>query len=711
MFCPDLLSLEYESPRCCVLNLSDKFQCVVKADPHLSGYASATANLNFPCKYRLTRVQTALEGGTPGLAFCAFEVFGFNEIIHGRYFTSGMEISLAIGDFANQIFQQQDFIKFDVNEEGVESSDGGATIWGNGVHNTWNNITVECRFDNFQGFAILAIPRCNFMVKFRPFNPEEPKGPQSKVPAISVVTGQDTVFGETEKGRYPSSLCGETERQGEDPNLYINRAKQLDLKNQHQKTVDDFHSCPEDLKPRVVHICGSILNNKKITKCMGIQALRAFRGCLIAVCSNKLLGCGIYKDVLESTGCTGSRKVKKLYSEPCSFNLCENDGTCIDEGDGQFSCQCPYGFQGKLCDELACVDVKDTCERLAMNGDCTIYAESMQRDCRKSCHICGVCFTIECPVNHVCTEHSATEDGYTCHCPEGTTGQYCNAKPCTEKGEFCVEGAVCTSDQRCQCQFNKTGDGRIFCANKDNSVCILRDKPHLRSFGGAKANLKFPCRYRLTRLVTGLHNESEGGSNTICSIEVFGFSLVSESGNYYPAAAECGDFRLLFRSYDQEEEEGRHRAQTRPPAIVIATSAGNFGGSFGHTELQRFPESLCGEGGKDGDDDQLYVKAAETLGLENADEEAVQLFNTCGNQTEKAAAIKACHGLLCKKNLLVCLGSLALEAFNSCMDVFCNKHIKSCKTIREDFRDARPLSRKRCRFPAFLRRLCTNLEN
>ena len=82
----------------------------------------------------------------------------------------------------------------------MESSDGGATIWGQGVHDSWNNITVECKFDKGERFAILNIPRCGFRVKFRPYDPDQ-FGPQSQVPAISIVVDKDTKFGLTELGR------------------------------------------------------------------------------------------------------------------------------------------------------------------------------------------------------------------------------------------------------------------------------------------------------------------------------------------------------------------------------------------------------------------------------------------------------------------------------------------------------------------------------
>ncbi|XP_076439551.1 uncharacterized protein LOC143279396 [Babylonia areolata] len=555
-----------------------------------------------------------------------------------------------------------------------------------------------------------------------------------------------------------------------------------------------------------------------------------------------------------------------IPEDPCFSKPCENNGTCVDKGEGRYICLCALGFTGDKCDKLDCVDVNATCEGQAMLGECRRYPESMERDCRKSCHFCGVCFTVSCSVNRVCNEAPNTKLGYTCDCPEGMGGPHCDkslctpacenggvcsedtltckcppgfagpkcekcvdthpncnqwakegrceddprrmkafcrlscdncpAVPCTKRGQFCVEGAVCTKN-RCQCFPKKKGDGRIFCANEEDDVCVLRDNSRLESFGGAVANLDFPCRFRLSYVVTKL----QGGFG-FCSFEVFGYGLVSESGNYYPAAAEvslalgdfanqvfvqtdiikfdvdlggivtsqghnvrwgsdssdawrnvtfdcvftkdkfavlyvpqCG-FRLQFRAYD-EDDEVRDSFQSRVPAIVISVRGGSRAGSpFESPELQRFPNSLCGVGGPKGDDNQLYAKTAYALELADVDEAllysvleqkvpqyslvpgvsevvlqnqdacqmAAPLFQkNCSNQAE---AIRTCHGILSQKSLLDCLGPKAMDAFNSCLDVFCNDHIQSCRTIRDDFRFAKPLEKKRCRFPKFLRKSC-----
>ena len=80
------------------------------------------------------------------------------------------------------------------------------------MHSSWKNITVECKFDRKERFAILNVPRCDFRAKFRPFDDREPSGAQSHVPGISVVTGEDTRFGDIETGRSVRSRL-EFERQ------------------------------------------------------------------------------------------------------------------------------------------------------------------------------------------------------------------------------------------------------------------------------------------------------------------------------------------------------------------------------------------------------------------------------------------------------------------------------------------------------------------
>ncbi|XP_076438114.1 uncharacterized protein LOC143277209 [Babylonia areolata] len=321
---------------------SDQFQCVVQGGPHYSTFSKNSANLFFPCKYRMARVQTPLERGVAGLAFCSFEVFGFNEIINGRYYTSGVEISLAIGDFANQFFKQQDFIKFDINQLAVETSDGSIAMWGHDASSKFNGIEVECKFDTHHRFAILSIPRCQFSVKFRPYNDADTNIRQSQVPGISIVVGQQTIFGESDLGRYPSSLCGVP---GDGSHLFQDRASELRLKNRHQAllydaldqnltqesfleevtdsvlqdkdtcqaTVDEFLECgTQEQKSKAIRLCFNVLSKRRFTKCLGISALSAFRACVEAFCSDRAEGCEKYFEVLGNLDCKGPRKVKKF---------------------------------------------------------------------------------------------------------------------------------------------------------------------------------------------------------------------------------------------------------------------------------------------------------------------------------------------------------------------------------------------------------------
>ena len=48
--------------------------------------------------------------------YICFQVFGYNEIRSGRFFTSGLEISLAVVDMANQFFKHKDYLKFELEK-------------------------------------------------------------------------------------------------------------------------------------------------------------------------------------------------------------------------------------------------------------------------------------------------------------------------------------------------------------------------------------------------------------------------------------------------------------------------------------------------------------------------------------------------------------------------------------------------------------------
>ncbi|KAK7508450.1 hypothetical protein BaRGS_00000016, partial [Batillaria attramentaria] len=327
----------------------EDFLCEVTADPHVNAYGHARGSLFWPCRYRLTRFVTPLEGGVPGWSSCSFEVFGVNWVNQrGRYYARAVEISLAIGDMAQQVFIQQDIVKFDINYLGIADSLGHNAPWGSGPNpDVWNDIEIICTFDDEDMFAILDIPRCNVQIKFRPHNPDDEPGPQRKVPGISIETGQNTGFG------FGWSLCGETLLQGDGPDLYSKRAEELGLDNVNQvllfealsqeldqvalvstaenlipdpvqctNSIELFNNCGGGVGPKVeaIRCCHKILKRKKTVKCLGKDnVLQAFNDCLEVSCHCDELAFDNLKALFAEKNCKIPRRVRKCFRLKCDF--------------------------------------------------------------------------------------------------------------------------------------------------------------------------------------------------------------------------------------------------------------------------------------------------------------------------------------------------------------------------------------------------------
>nr|KAG5714349.1 hypothetical protein BaRGS_018566 [Batillaria attramentaria] len=166
---------------------------------------------------------------------------------------------------AQQVFIQQDIVKFDINYLGIADSLGHNAPWGSGPNpDVWNDIEIICTFDDEDMFAILDIPRCNVQIKFRPHNPDDEPGPQRKVPGISIETGQNTGFGQINKGRSTA------ENLIPDPVQCTN-------------SIELFNNCGGGVGPKVeaIRCCHKILKRKKTVKCLGKDnVLQAFNDCL-----------------------------------------------------------------------------------------------------------------------------------------------------------------------------------------------------------------------------------------------------------------------------------------------------------------------------------------------------------------------------------------------------------------------------------------------
>jgi hypothetical protein len=117
---------------------------------------------------------------------------------------------------------------------------------------------------------------------------------------------------------------------------------------------------------------------------------------------------------------------------PCEPNPCVN-GTCIDEGDGTFTCDCDEGWTGELC------DIEDPCDPdPCLRGTCIDEGDgTFTCDCDEGwsgelCDVGDPCDPNPC-ANGTCTDQG---DGtFLCDCDEGWTGELCDVPP--EEPQYC----------------------------------------------------------------------------------------------------------------------------------------------------------------------------------------------------------------------------------------------------------------------------------
>jgi len=158
--------------------------------------------------------------------------------------------------------------------------------------------------------------------------------------------------------------------------------------------------------------------------------------------------------------------------DDCASQPCQNGGVCVD-GVADFTCQCPTGFAGELC-EINVNGCQDSpCQH---GGECTdgvdppftcacpdgytgTLCELNVNECATGDH--------DCDGNATCAD---TDGSYVCTCKAGWQGDgtsCVNVNECADATDNCSDDATCTDTPgsfTCACNDGYTGDG-VVCSN------------------------------------------------------------------------------------------------------------------------------------------------------------------------------------------------------------------------------------------------------
>ncbi|XP_076660402.1 cell polarity complex component crumbs isoform X2 [Halictus rubicundus] len=149
----------------------------------------------------------------------------------------------------------------------------------------------------------------------------------------------------------------------------------------------------------------------------------------------------------------------------CALNPCKNNGNCtlLSRSRREFVCECPPGFEGKVCDINVddCVDVICPDGKICVDGidghECKCLEGYRDPNCTL---IVDHCATKPCN-NGTCIDLG--EHGFECNCIEGFQGQLCDedVNECEVKGVALCNYGICVNKEgsyNCFCRPGFSGD-------------------------------------------------------------------------------------------------------------------------------------------------------------------------------------------------------------------------------------------------------------
>ncbi|KAI6200949.1 Slit-like protein 2 protein [Aphelenchoides besseyi] len=148
------------------------------------------------------------------------------------------------------------------------------------------------------------------------------------------------------------------------------------------------------------------------------------------------------------------RKIDACYGSPCL-----NNGTCKVIEEGRFECQCPLGFKGERCEENIDDCIKNSCQNGARCVDQNIqgkFCETRLNYCTElnPCKNGAKCVPLNNAMN------------YSCNCPAEFFG-----RDCEQKIEFVAESAEMFMDHVQSCSSLNCHNGKCEQNDKDELEC------------------------------------------------------------------------------------------------------------------------------------------------------------------------------------------------------------------------------------------------